>query len=608
MNLGANYKGDKKCEFLVWAPLAREVSVKIKTTPERLIPMEMDSLGYWKATANDLDPGTLYFYNIDGEKDRPDPASNHQPNGVHDASQVIDHDSFHWEDDDWHGMRLSEMIMYEIHVGTFTEEGNFDAVISQLDYLREIGINAIEIMPVAQFPGDRNWGYDGVHLYATQNSYGGPESLKRLVNACHRKGMSVILDVVYNHLGPEGNYLWDYGPYFTDHYKTPWGHAINYDGPYSNEVRRFFIENALYWFRDFHIDALRLDAIHGIYDMSAKPFLLELASATERFSNRQGRNYYLIAESDLNNPLIVKPDSKGGYNLHALWCDDFHHSVHVLLTGETDGYYIDFGKTDHLTKSLKEGYVFTGQYSEYRKRNHGNSSADLPSYHFVVFVQNHDQIGNRMKGERLSSLVSFESLKIAAGIVIFSPYIPLLFMGEEYGETAPFLYFISHSDPDLIEGVREGRKREFQSFKWHEDPPDPQSPHTFMKSKLRRNERTDDSNVILRNLYRELIRLRKVTPSLFNLDKRYTSVWNIRDKGLIFIRRWNNNDQSLTVFNFNKKETKIDDLSDFMGWKLMLDSSDTIWLGPGTLLPEKIEKGEYTMRAESFALYASDRN
>src|SRR4030066_1209493 len=320
------------------------------------------------------------------------------------------------------------MIMYEIHVGTFTPEGTFDAVILRLDELSVLGINTIELMPVAQFPGERNWGYDGTYPFAVQNSYGGPEGLKILINECHKKGMAVILDVVYNHFGPEGNYLWDYGPYFTDRYKTPWGQAINYDDLYSNEVRNFFIENALHWFKNYHFDALRLDAIHGIFDFSAKAFLQELAEKVEEFSSSEGKKYYLIAESDLNDSRVIRPGNMGGYGIDAQWCDDFHHAVHTLLVHENKGYYVDFGETEHLVKSFREGFVYSGQYSEYRKRNHGNSSRDCPAEQFIVFTQNHDQVGNRMFGERLSNLVSFESLKLAAGAVLLSPYIPLLFM------------------------------------------------------------------------------------------------------------------------------------------------------------------------------------
>jgi maltooligosyltrehalose trehalohydrolase len=363
-------------------------------------------------------------------------------------------------------------------VGTFTPEGTFEAIIPHLDELRELGITAVELMPVAQFPGTRNWGYDGVYPFAVQNSYGGPEGLKRLVNACHGRGIAVVLDVVYNHLGPEGNYLWDFGPYFTDRYKTPWGSAINFDGPHSDPVRRLFIENALYWVTEFRMDGLRIDAVHGILDFSAYPFLEELASAVHEKAERLNRRVYVIAESDLNDTRVIRSRELGGYGLDAQWNDDFHHALHTLLTEDQTGYYQDFGRLGDLVKAFREGFVCSGQYSSYRRRRHGNSSRDIPAGCFVVFAQNHDQVGNRMRGERLSQLVCRERMKLAAGVVFLSPFIPLLFMGEEYGETAPFPYFISHSDADLVEAVRRGRREEFAAFGWSQEPPDPQIPMT----------------------------------------------------------------------------------------------------------------------------------
>jgi maltooligosyltrehalose trehalohydrolase len=608
MQIGANYKDDNTCEFTVWAPRARDISLKLLTPVERLVPMQKNERGYWRTVVDDVSPGTLYFYFLERERDRPDPASYFQPHGVHKASQVVDHNVFDWRDSGWQGMALSEMIMYEVHIGTFTSEGTIDAMIPLLDDLKETGINTIEIMPVAQFAGERNWGYDGVYPFAVQNSYGGPEGLKLFVNECHIRGMAVILDVVYNHLGPEGNYLRDYGTYFTDRYKTPWGDAINFDGPYSDGARTYFIENALYWFKHYHIDALRLDAIHGIYDMSARPFLFELAERVEEFSRQHGRKYYLIAESDLNNSIAAISRDKGGYGITGLWNDDFHHAIHTLLTGETDGYYLDFGRTGHLIKSLKEGFVYSGQYSEFRKRSHGNSSKDLPADRFIVFSQNHDQIGNRMLGERLSSLVSFDSLKLAAGIVLLSPYIPLLFMGEEYGETAPFLYFVSHSDPNLIERVRYGRKKDFEDFNWEKEPPDPQSFKTFKDSRINWDKRTQGNHKILLNLYKELIRMRRVVPALANLDKSCLEVWKDEGKKVVFMRRWKDDNHIIAIFNFNKTDTTFN-LSHYgMEWERVLDSSDKRWNGPGTLLPEYIKQGEEIMiRAESFALYISNR-
>jgi maltooligosyltrehalose trehalohydrolase len=604
MRIGASYLKNHTGKFIVWAPSLQRVSLKITFPEEQLISMTRDERGYWHVFVKDVKPPLHYFYVLEDEKDRPDPASHFQPEGVHKASQLIDHAAFKWQDSGWQGIDLADMIMYELHIGTFSPEGTFDAVIPRLDEIRDIGVNAIEIMPVAQFPGKRNWGYDGVYPFAVQNSYGGPDGLKRLVDECHKKGMAVILDVVYNHLGPEGNYLWDYGPYFTDRYKTPWGQAINFDGPHSNEVRNFFTQNALSWFLYYHIDALRLDAIHGIYDLSAIPFLLELTERVEEFSKQQGRKFYLIAESDLNNAMVIRERSRGGYGIDALWCDDFHHSVHTLLTDEADGYYIDFGRIEHIVKSFREGHVYSGQYSNFRKRNHGNSSKDINADQFIVFSQNHDQAGNRLRGARLSCLVSFEAQKLAAGLVILSPYIPLLFMGEEYGETSPFLYFISHSDQNLIEGVRQGRKKEFVLFNWEEEPPDPQSPETLVQSRITWEKRKQGNNRTLLELYKELIQLRKNIASLSHLDKSCLDVTGDEEKKVVFMKRWRDDHHILAIFNFNKKDVKLDSLPYKGLWKKILDSSDTKWNGPGTLLPESMGKSQkITMRKESFALY-----
>ena len=607
MKIGTEFITEGVCEFVVWAPFIENLSLRIHSDNEQLIPMQRDDLGYWKKTVSDVRPGILYSYDLNGEKDRPDPASYFQPNGVHEASQLIDHRSFRWEDSGWKGVPLHGMIMYELHIGVFTHEGTCDAVIPRIDELKDIGINAIEIMPVAQFPGERNWGYDGVYPFAVQNSYGGPDGLKRLVNECHKKGVAVILDVVYNHLGPEGNYLRDFGPYFTDRYKTPWGNAINYDGPCSNEVRNYFIENALYWFEHYHIDALRLDAIHGIYDLSVKHFLAELSERVKAAAQQKGRDLYLIAESDLNNPAVARAEEKGGYGLDALWCDDFHHAVHTLLVDESEGYYEDFSSVGHLVKSLREGFVYSGQYSHFRKKSHGSSSKDLPADRFVVFSQNHDQTGNRMLGERLSTLVSFEAQKLAAGIVLLSPYIPLLFMGEEYGETSPFLYFVSHSDRDLIEGIREGRKKDFKAFNWQGEPPDPVSVQTFNKSRLQWGKRTSGKNALMRDLYKELIRLRKETPALANLNKSCLEVWGDAEKKVVYVRRWKDNNNTLALFNFNRLDMKVDSLPIEMRWSRALDSSEEKWAGPGALLSESLQDGRNNIiRAESFALYTGE--
>ncbi|HEY9742469.1 MAG TPA: malto-oligosyltrehalose trehalohydrolase, partial [Coleofasciculaceae cyanobacterium] len=518
MKIGSSYLGDGRCEFTVWAPSHEEVAVQIVSPENRLIPMKKDEQGYFKVLAEGIEPGTLYFYKIAGE-DRPDPASHYQPKDVHGPSEVVDHSKTNWTDAGWSGIPLEEMIIYELHVGTFTPEGTFESMIPRLRELREFGVNAIEIMPVAQFPGDRNWGYDGAYTYAVQHSYGGPEGLKKLVDACHQEGLSVILDVVYNHFGPEGAYYSLFGPYFTEMYKTPWGMAMNFDDAYSNGVRNYFIENALYWFQNYHFDALRLDAIHAIYDLGAKHILQEMAEKVEALSASMGRKVYLIAESDLNDVRVIREKELGGHGMDAQWSDDFHHALHTVITGEQTGYYRDFGKVEQLAKAYKESFVYSWEYAPHRKRYHGSDASDRPGHQFVVCTQNHDQVGNRMLGERLTHLVSFEGLKLAAGALLLSPYIPMLFMGEEYGEDSPFLYFVSHSDSDLVEAVRQGRKREFADFHAEGEFIDPFSLEAFQQSTLKWDKRKEGKHKALLELYQHLIQLRRTNPALKTLDK-----------------------------------------------------------------------------------------
>ncbi len=612
-SLGATYYRDGRCRFLVWAPFAERVEVRCVTPHEHIMLLERLPQGYHRAVLADCNPSARYVYRLHKRQaqdpvERPDPASRFQPEGVHGPSRVVGTE-FSWGDAAWRGLPLSQYIIYELHVGTFTPAGTFDAVIAHLDELKDIGITAIEIMPVAQFPGSRNWGYDGTYPFAAQNSYGGPQGLKRLVNACHCKGMAVILDVVYNHLGPEGNYLRDFGPYFTDFYKTPWGEAINFDGPRSDDVRRFFIENALYWVGECHIDALRIDAVHAILDFSARPFLEVLARSVHRAAERLNRRIYCIAESALNDTRILRPRELGGFALDAQWNDDFHHALHALLTGEQAGYYQDFGSLDRMARAWRRGFVYDGQYSGYRQRVHGNSSRNIPARQLVVFAQNHDQIGNRMLGERLSLLISFEGLKLAAGLVLLSPFIPLLFMGEEYGETAPFQYFIDHSDPGLVNAVREGRRREFAAFGWEEEPPDPQDEDTFLKSKLNRSLLDKGRNRILLNFYRELLRLRKEIPALAQLSKKHLDVVADHAHRLLFVRRRAVSDEVFLTYSFSERQMAVPLPLPAGRWKKILDSAEQQWLGPGSLLPEEIESNgriELTMTPHAVVLFGRD--
>jgi len=600
------YLGDGRCEFAVWAPFLDTISIQL-IDPEDLIPMEKDSNGIFSKRLENIFPGTLYYYRLNNQYNRPDPASNFQPHGVHGPSQIVNHISFVWEDKNRQVTPLEKMIMYEIHIGTFTNKGNFDAVIPRLDALYDLGINVINIMPVAQFPGERNWGYDGVYPYAVQNSYGGPDGLKRLVNACHQKKISVILDVVYNHLGPEGNYLAQYAPYFTNKYKTPWNDAINFDDEHSDMVRNFFIQNALYWFRFYHIDGLRLDAVHAIFDMSAKPFLQELSEKVEDYSKEQKRKFYLIAESDLNDVKLIRSKKTGGFGLDAQWFDDFHHSLHALVTEEKTGYYKDFGKLEHLEKAFSEGFVYSWQYSNFRKKHHGNSSVNQPGKRFIAFSQNHDQTGNRMLGERTSSLVSFEALKLIAGVVFLSPYIPLLFMGEEYGEENPFFYFIHHSDNDLIDAVRKGRMSEFKDFMWQGKIPDPQAQDTFIKSKIRWAKRETGHHKILLDLYACLIDLRKTIPAIANLEKNSLKINIEKSTSILILERWYQNSHIFCMMNFHKDNQSFQMIFSGDQWQKIIDSSDMVWDGPGSSLPQKIDKTQQlTIQPLSFSLYKKE--
>lgn len=576
--LGACIIDEKICEFTVWAPNIEVVEVHVLSPVDRLLNLSKDSLGYHWGRFEDVAPGSLYLYRLDGTVERPDPASRYQPEGVHGPSQVMEPD-FPWTDSDWTGISLIDYVIYELHVGAFTAEGSFDSIIPRLERLVDLGVTAIELMPVAQFPGSRNWGYDGVHPYAVQNSYGGPPGLKRLVNECHSKGLSVIMDVVYNHLGPEGNYLADYGPYFTDRYKTPWGPAVNYDGPHSDEVRYFFISNAWQWIDEFHIDALRIDAVHQIFDFSAFHFLQELSETIYERAEGLGRRVYVIAESDLNDSRILRPTEQGGYGLSAQWNDDFHHALHSILTREKHGYYQDFGTVECLAKAFTDGFVYSGQRSEYRNRRHGNSSRSIPSKCFVVFSQNHDQIGNRPFGDRLRANLSLEALKLAAGLVILSPFIPLLFMGEEYGETAPFPYFVSHLDSGLVEAIGKSRREELVIFSDSGVPVDPQDETTFLSAKLTPNPLEQSEAANLFDFYRSLIFLRKSILGNSAQDARGISVRFSEEFQYLVINRHVDGREFCLLFYLGLQPAVLVIPFEHGKWSILLDSNEIMWVG-----------------------------
>lgn len=502
--------------FRVWAPAARTVELVLS---DARVPLGRADGGWWSVDVPAAGPGTDYRFAVDGGEPRPDPRSPHQPEGVHGPSRVVDFDAFGWTDDAWKGLHLPSAVIYELHVGTFTSEGTFDAAISRLDALVDLGVSCVELMPVAEFPGDRGWGYDGVDLYAPHHAYGGPEGLARFVDACHARGLGVLLDVVYNHLGPDGNYLGVYGPYFTDRYRTPWGDAVNLDGPGSDEVRRFFVDNARHWLEHYHLDGLRVDAVHAFYDRSAVHFLEELGAEVHALSAHLGRPLSVIAESDLNDPRLVRAREAGGYGLDAMWSDDFHHALHTVFTGEGTGYYEDFGRLGQLAKALERGLAYDGGHSVHRGRRHGRPYGDLPGYRLVGYLQNHDQVGNRARGDRIGHLVSLAEAQIGAALVLTSPFVPMLFQGEEWAATSPFPYFTDHLDRALGDAVREGRRREFAAFGWDpEEVPDPQAEATFASARLDWSERERSPHREMLRFTKRLLALRRETPALTRGD------------------------------------------------------------------------------------------
>jgi maltooligosyltrehalose trehalohydrolase len=496
--------------FQVWAPFPRRIQLRLGGETHAMTRGED---GWWSCEIPYRTAGMDYTFFVDEGHDLPDPRSAWQPHGVHGPSRVVDHSTFEWTDQSWRPPPLSSAVIYELHIGTFTPGGTFDAAMERLDYLKQLGVTHIELMPVAEFPGAWGWGYDGVDLFAPHHVYGGPDGLKRFVDGCHARGLAVLLDVVYNHLGPDGNYLSRFGPYFTDRYSTPWGQAVNLDDAGSREVRRFLCDNALMWLRDWHIDGLRIDAIHAIFDSSAVHFLEQLSSEVHELEAHVGRNLVLIAESDLNDPRIITPREAGGYGIDAQWSDDFHHALHTILTGDSQGYYQDFGKLADLQKALQSAFVYDGQPSAYRKRRHGRRPEGLSGSRFLGYLQNHDQSGNRAQGERSSQLMNAGRLKIGAAMVLYAPFVPMLFQGEEWGAGSPFLYFTNHEDPELARAVSEGRRRDCAAQGWDpEEVPDPQDPATFQKSKLDWAELKREPHASLLEWHRRLITLRTTTP------------------------------------------------------------------------------------------------
>ncbi|MCS7014866.1 MAG: malto-oligosyltrehalose trehalohydrolase [Gemmatales bacterium] len=521
-SIGAYPLEDDTTCWRVWAPTAQQVDLVLYTSQANyeIIPMQAEDFGYYSVSRADVPEGQTYAYRLDGRAIYPDPASLWQPMGIHKPSAVVHTQRFAWTDQPWHGVALRDLVIYEVHCGTFTELGTLEAIISRLPALVDLGITAIELMPLAQFPGARNWGYDGVHLYAVHNTYGGPQALVQLVNACHAHGLAVILDVVYNHLGPEGNYLERFAPYFTDRYRTPWGPALNYDGPQSDGVRQFIGDNVRLWLEEYHVDGLRLDAVHAIYDMTAQHILADIRQAAEEAAARRGWPAVVIAESHANDPRLVRPAQFGGYGLDAVWNDDYHHALHAFYTGERQAYGVDFGRPEHIVKAWNKTFVLDGIYSRYRQRRHGAPPGEISGEHFVVYLQNHDLVANRAEPQRLIRQLPASAYRQAVCLVLAAPYIPLLFMGEEYGEDRPFCFFTSFEDRDLALRVWEGRKRELARLGWIAEVPDPQAEETFQACKLSWQWSQPQARSQLRRLYKDLLQARRSWPAWRDFSNR----------------------------------------------------------------------------------------
>jgi maltooligosyltrehalose trehalohydrolase len=594
---GASYLGEGRCRFRVWAPRIDRVDVELLTPLPRIVPLGATRGGWHEADVDDVRPGDLYLYRLPNGMRLPDPASRHQPHGIDGPSAIVDL-SFDWHDADWKGPALHEYVFYELHVGTYTREGTLDAVIPHLDRLRDLGVTAVQPMPIAQFSGDRNWGYDGVFPYAVQNSYGGPRALQRFADACHARGLALVLDVVYNHLGPEGNVLPEYAPYLSRRHRTPWGPGLDYDGRRRKHVRRFFLDNARFWFHEFHADGLRLDSADTIADRSRTPFTAELGHLIREWERDIARPLRLFPESGMSRPELVHPIDRRGHGHDAQWSDDFHHALRPLLTGERNGFFQRFGRLEHLTAAFQRGFVFEEVPSSLRAaltpRRRGRrptSYRGVPGERFVVYSQNHDQTSNHARGERLSRLVSFEALKLAAAATIHSPFLPLLFMGEEYGETAPFPYFTSHAGAGLADAVRKGRWAHLRGLGWDKDLPDPQSTEVFARARLDHGLLSRERHRRLFEFYRELLRLRRETPSLARTDLERLDVHASEREKVLCVRRWVDGDSTIGFFNLGDRPATIERPAPEGTWWKVLDSADERWLGPGGTVDGSVTSG-----------------
>lgn len=603
-SIGVNFNANGEAEIKLWAPKAKTVDLLLVPNNKKY-PLKEASYGYWLLTTSALKVDDLYQFVLDGEKQLPDPASLLQPQSVHGASQAVNLSAFAWSDESWQNYSLAEYLLYELHTGTFTPEGTFEGIAEKLEYLKALGITAIEIMPVAQFPGNRNWGYDGVFPFAVQDSYGGGEGLQQLVNLCHKKSIAVVLDVVYNHIGPEGNYFGEFGQYFTEKYNTPWGNAINFDDEYCDAVRQYYIENVLMWFRDFHIDALRMDAVHAIKDFSSKHLLREIKQHVNQLSIETGRKHHLIVELDLNDTRFINPLEKEGFGMDAQWIDEFHHALRVTVSGDKTGYYSDFDGIKHLEKAYRDAYVYDGLYSPHRKKTFGIKAENNPGEQFIVFSQNHDQVGNRMLGERSSQLFSFETQKLMAGAVLVSPFLPMLFMGEEYSEPHPFQYFVSHTDIELAEAVRKGRKAEFAAFHAEGEAPDPVDEATFNQSKLQWDLVEQEPNATMLRFYKMLIALRKKLPALYHLNRQHLEVSSDENTKTLMLHRWHEENQVLCLMNFSDQIQHIQLPRNQQQWQKALASADPEWNGPAASPDTVNASTPAALQPQSITIYSN---
>jgi maltooligosyltrehalose trehalohydrolase len=573
-------------DFAVWAPERQRVRVVVEGHEQE---MAHTNRGWWAATTELAKPGSDYAFLLDeDDTPLPDPRSRWQPAGVHGPSRVYDHGAFEWTDQHWTGRALPGSVLYELHIGTFTPAGTFDSAIERLDHLVDLGVDLVEVMPVNAVDGPRNWGYDGVGWYAVTENYGGPDGFKRFVDACHARGLGVVLDVVHNHLGPSGAYLDRFGPYFAG--RNIWGPSLNLDGPHSDEVRRYAIDNALAWLRDYHLDALRLDAVHALRDTRATHLLEQLATEVDELAAHLRRPLSLIAESDLNDPRLVTPRAAGGYGLAAQWDDDIHHSLHATLTGERQGYYGDFGALPDLARTLRGAFFHDGRWSSFRRRSHGRrvDTATLPGWKFLAYLQNHDQVGNRATGDRLSATLSPGLLACGAALVLCSPYTPMIFMGEEWGAATPFQFFSYMPDAALRDAIREGRYAEFAEHGWDDvEVPDPNDEQTFLRSKLDWSEPDAEPHATLLRTYRDLIALRRAHPELTDprLDRLVVTV-NENDHTVVLQRG-----RLRVVANLGAQATAVP--LDAPAGQVLLASGEAIPATEGILLP-----------GESFAVVA----